>query len=294
MKETTKVQVSDEIKKILSGSKNYQNQLAEKMGISASHLINMKEPSKWDLVSDRYWQKAASFFSISPGWTIHKLANFQIVEEVCNASKLESGFYAIHGKSGLGKTTALKHYARTNRNAFYVLVDYLQKSKEFFISIAEALGSDTTGSARVILQGIVDKLNELDSPVLIIDDAGKLNDNNFRNIQLIHDSTEGNAGIVIAGTNYLKTYVSKMVQKGKMGFDELSRRVNHWQALSEPTFTEIKSICTANGITDSDTVNYLFNKVKDFGTLKNVLIALKRAARGRPITIEFVMKTKLL
>jgi len=275
----TKVQISDEINNILSangGTKVSQNQLAEKIGISPAQLINIRTPAKWSKVSENMWQRATVFFSMQKDWRIIETKNFQRITLSCSEAKKHSRFLAVVGRSGYGKTTALKATARNTKNVFYVLAKDILSRKGFFKAIAKVLGVETMGTIETLLESIVSKINSLDSPLIIIDDAGKLNDGNYRNLQLLYDETEGKCGILIAGTPFLKEYITRMTFKGKYGFDELSRRIEHWTVLEEPNKKEIESVATHNGIEDKEGINFLYNTCKNFGTLHTVIVNAKR------------------
>ncbi len=291
--EGTKLQINNEINKVLSENeetKVSQNQLAEKMGISPAQFINIRTPKKWHLVSEKMWQRAAVFFSMQTDWKILEVKNYQKVMFASSEAKKHSRFIAIAGRSGYGKTTALKAYARNTKNVFYVLSKDIMSRKGFFRAVAKVLGVEVHGNIEMLLENIITKLNSLESPLLIIDDAGKLNDGNYRNIQLLYDETEKKAGIVIAGTLHLKEYINKMVFKGKYGFDELSRRVNKWVTLEEPTKKEIEAVATNNGISDNDSINFLYNTCKNYGTLNSVIVIAK--SESETPDLDLLMKIK--
>jgi len=267
-----------------------QNHLAKKIGISASQLFNIRNPLKWDKISDQLWDSVSTYFQRSNEWKTIETTNYRIIRSLCKDSQTHQRLLCVIGKSGLGKTTALKAYANSNPNAFYVLTDYLQKNKDFFRSIANSLGIEVTGNARNMLQMIIEKVYTLKKPLIIFDDAGKMNDGNYKNIQLLFDATEGKLGIVIAGVHNLKDYVLKMALKGKMGFDEFKRRVEYWQHLSEPRHEEVELLCELQGIKTKDNVNYLFNSINDFGTMKSVIVCAKR--HGETVTPDILASMK--
>lgn len=276
---TAKLKISNEINKILSDTgetKVSQNELASKIGISAAQLINIRTPDKWNLVSENMWKRASVFFSMHTDYKIIETRNFQKLTRICTEAKKHSRLLAVTGRSGFGKTTALKSYARNTKNVFYILAKDILSRKGLLKAIANALSVEVQGNIETLLENIVNKINAIDSPLLIIDDAGKINDGNYRNIQLLYDETEGKAGIVLAGTPFLKDYINKMVFKGKYGFDELNRRIEHWTTLEEPNKKEVETIAVNNGIQDQNGINYLYNTCNNFGTLRTVIVNAKR------------------
>lgn len=291
MNTQTKLTISTEIQKLLSTKTNYQNQLSKKIGVSAAHLINIKDQNKWAQVSEKTWNKLAVFLGLSKQWSVVGTTNFDWTIAACKEAQTNKGIIGVAGVSGYGKTTALKHYAANNPNAFYKLTDYLERTGDFLRSTASVIGVDPTGSPRIVLQNIVNKLNNMKDPLLIWDDAGKLSDNNFKNIQLLYDATEGNAGFIIAGTLSLKQYIDKMTLKGKAGFDELSRRIEYWQILKAPAIEEVKFICDNQGITDEKAVYYIYNTAKNFGTMESLI---RRAQKiSNEITVEVLETVKV-
>lgn len=291
MNNQTKLTISTEIQKLLGSKPNYQNQLAKKIGISAAHLINMREQTKWDHVSDKIWNKAAIFLGLSKQWQIVGTTNFDWSIAACKEAQTNKGIIGVVGVSGYGKTTALKHYAANNPNAFYKLTDYLERTGDFLRSIALVIGVDPTGSPRMVLQNIVNKLNNMVDPLLILDDAGKMGDNNFKNIQLLYDATEGNAGFIISGTLSLKQYIDKMTLKGKAGFDELNRRIEYWQILKAPAIEEVKYICQTQGINDEKAIYYIFNTAKNFGTMESLIRRAKKVSNE--VTVDVLETVKV-
>lgn len=253
-----------------------QNELAKKLGVSAAQLINIRTPDNWNLVSENMWQKASIFFSLNTDWKIIETKNYQRLTLTCNDAKKYSRFLAVTGRSGYGKTTALKAYARNTKNVFYILAKDILSRKGLLKAIAKVLSVEQQGNVETLLENIVSKIHSIENPLLIIDDAGKINDGNYRMIQLLYDETEGKTGIVIAGTPFLKEYITKMVFKGKYGFDELNRRIEYWTILEEPSKKEVQAIATNNGIEDLDGISFLFNTCKNFGTLRTVIVNAKR------------------
>ena len=64
------------------------------------------------------------------------------------------------------------------------------------VSVASTSGT-VGANQRIRIRGS-NSISLVNEPLLIIDDAGKLNDTNLRIIQLIYDYTEGSCGIVMA------------------------------------------------------------------------------------------------
>jgi transcriptional regulator with XRE-family HTH domain len=167
---------------------------------TVSNIVNFK----LDDVSERMMRTVAAFLKMDD-WQLMETNNFAIVHELLWEAQEYSRFFGIVAESGFGKTAALDAYKKKNPNCFYMLSDILMSGRKGFLgTIQRAMGIREGGTPAEMLEAIVVKLNSLKSPLLIIDDAGKLNDSNLRIIQLIYDRTERRCGIVMAGTPYLK------------------------------------------------------------------------------------------
>jgi len=266
-----------------------QNGLANQAGVSAATLINIKR-GEWEHISDPMVSKLRAFFRLDD-WGIRKTHNFSVISQICDDARDNKRFMAVAGYTGAGKTTALEYYTRSNTNAFYVLADILHSKRTFIQSIQQALNISEGSSIREMLESIVRKLIRLENALLIIDDAGKLNDSCLRILQIIYDRTFQNAGLVLSGTEYLKTKIDRSAKKDVQGFRELKRRIEYWQPLRRPTKKVVANICQDMQITDSQAIAYIYEHAKDYGTLKNLVTnAMKAAAlNGVQVTRELLI-----
>jgi DNA transposition AAA+ family ATPase len=220
--------------------------------------------------------------------------NFGLAINLLQNAQTYSRFLALTGATGNGKTHALKLYARRNANAYYVLCDSEMSKKRFMQAILQAIGvrpDDAGTNNGEMLAAIVRKLNSDNSPLLILDDAGKLNDSMLRVIQIIYDRTENHAGLVIAGTEYLAESVEKKARRNVMGFRELRRRVAYWESLEGISAEDVKSICEKNEVTDEGVIKYLVSNCHDFGTIRNMITNLKAMAKalGQPMSRDMLV-----
>lgn len=260
-----------------------QNEMARELEISPAQLINLRK-GNWDKISNKLLQRVANYFSIDD-WKIRDTRNMRIIRNLCNDAKENSRFLAISAYSGAGKTTAARHFARVNAHTYYVLSDFMMSRREFAAEIQRAMGISEGGKIRDMVLAISSKLNSLERPLILIDDAGKLNDGCMRTLQLIYDQTEFNAGLVLLGTEYLKDNIDKGAARNRMGFRELRRRIAYWQALRKPNRQEIAYICADYGISDEKVVSYIYNRCQDYGTVRNMVTNSVKLAKEKEMSI---------
>jgi len=269
-----------------------QNSLAREIGISAAQLINIRD-RKYEQVSDKMLNRIASHLGMDD-WKIRRTRNLKIVTNLCADAQENHRFLAISAFTGAGKTTGLRHYAAKHPNAFYMHYNQLMSGRgNFFRQIQKAMGIDEGGSPNELGMAIYGRLNELDHPLLIIDNASLMNDGNLALMQTIYDETEHHAGIVLAGTEFLKEYIDKGARKNKRGFRELKRRIAYWQPLYRPTPEEITVICADHGITDMHVINYIANAAPNYGSIRNLITNAVRMSAEHSVAIDTEMLEQL-
>ena len=265
-----------------------QAELARKIGkgkVSESTLIQIKT-GNWTHISDKMWNKLAAYFRIPTteveAWPVFVTPNYQAIVDLCADVQENHKMMAISGFTGAGKTTALSEYARKNGDVYYVLCDVTMTQKEFLAAIARSMGLALDTSINGYIQAITQKVAQVECPLLILDDAGKLFEKqggkNFSLIQVIYDRTPGRLGILMAGTETLKLKMDEAVRKSKMGFGELFGRIQYWLPLRRPSRTSIIIIAQHHGITSSDALDYLCVAVKNYRQLYNYITNARRAS----------------
>ncbi len=202
-----KNQIVSELKKRLDNDS--QNKLATKLDISStnmSHILNRK----WEKISDDYWRKLAQALGLDNQWQLFGSVSLTTIQNLCKDAQNNHRFLAGYGSTGAGKTTALRSYSNQNANVGYVLCDVLMNQNQFLSEILQSFGLTTEGTKINKVQKIANHLNKVENPLLILDDFGKVSDSIYQLLQLIYDRTEGSAGIVIFGVEYLKDYLDKL------------------------------------------------------------------------------------
>jgi DNA transposition AAA+ family ATPase len=149
--------------------------------------------------------------------------------------------------TGMGKTTSLKACSK-QKNTFMVTVDKTMNAKRLFIYILKALDVSMDGNIHDIMLKTSEELNRLESPLLIIDEAGKLNHVMMLYLHDLRERTHDNCGILLSGMPYFKRNLEKYSEKQKEGCAEFLRRINIWNELKGLSRKEIDVICKQNGI----------------------------------------------
>lgn len=249
-----------------------KNELATQAGISGATLSKI-ENRKWDDIDEKLWRKLWNKVGDVNTISLVKTTDYASCFEACKSAQDNRFMIGLIADTGMGKTTALNAYSY-RRNVFYVVYDKSMAPKHFFLSLLREMGIAFEGNINEMINRIADELNIISSPLLIIDEAGKLTHTMILYLHVLRDKTAKNCGVVLAGMPYFKTNLLKFSNKQKEGFAEFFRRINVWQELKGLSRKEIDFICKHNGIDDEQVIRGLQGK-KRFGDLYNEIILIK-------------------
>lgn len=281
MNNSEKLQIKTLVQQRMSDKQLSANTASAMMGLSSASLSNMLN-DKWDDISDRLWMKAARWAGLQGEWKIRETPNLKSIFSLCEDAQENARMVGCAGPTGYGKTTALKYYASKTPNSFYFLATKVMRPKDFLHHIIMSLGMDEGGSINRRMYMIIEKLRECNSPLLILDDCGKLPDPCLLLIQVLYDELEGHCGFVLGGTDAFKKHLFKQAARDVNGFRELKRRIGYWQPLKgiHPGF--IAQVAKDFGIVEDDrnlqdpAVKYIQQNCTDYGSLKELLTNYQR------------------
>lgn len=207
-------------------------------------------------------------------WVIVGTSNFNSIQKECKRAKEQRLMIGIIGSTGAGKTTALKHFHNENPDTYLVTCSRTMKTKQLLAEILRAFGISYIASDFEMMKMIVETINRKDNILLIIDEASKLTPNALMYLQDIWDGIEENAGLVLAGVEYLYSNMKKGAERNKQGIPEFYGRITSWLELTEPTATEIKAVCQYNGIESPEKVSGI-SGLKNFRYVRNIILNIK-------------------
>lgn len=204
-------------------------------------------------------------------WAIIETNNFRTVQKCCKNARERKMMTGIVGYTGAGKTTALENYHSSTPNTFLVTCNRAMRSKQFLGEILKSLGVNYIASDYEMVKMVIEILNKKDCPLLIIDEASKLSPTALMYMQDIWDGIEDNAGIVLAGVEYLFDNMKKGAERNKIGMPEFYGRVESWKYLQEPSKKEIEAICQNNGVTNPEDIKTMY-RLGNFRYVRNSIL----------------------
>lgn len=243
-----------------------KNELSIQLGINGAYLSKI-ENEKFDEITPEVLTKVWSAIKLRTITGIIETADFNSVLLQCEKTRKHKLMTGMIADTGMGKTTSLRAYSM-RENVFFVQVDKTMNAKRLFVAILREMQILFDGNIHDIMLKIAEELNRIDSPLLILDEAGKLNHSMILYLHDLREHTKANCGILLSGMPYFKMNLQKFSNKQKEGYSEFLRRVNIWHELKGLSRKEIEFICLQYGISGECKAYYGLR----FGDLMNRIL----------------------
>lgn len=227
------------------------------------------EKEQWNSISKAMSLKIWNFVNQDKTNSLFKSIDFAGAINACDNARKHCFMLGITADTGMGKTTALRTYAR-QKNVYYVSYDKTMNAGQFFAALLRELAIPFYGTLNEMMNRAAEELNRLEAPLVIIDEAGKLTHAMILYLQVLRDRTCWNCGIVLSGMPYFKANLQKYTSMEKEGYAEFMRRINVWHEFVGLQPKEIEEICAIHEITDNKVVKDM-KRQKRFGDLMNAI-----------------------
>lgn len=139
------------------------------------------------------------------------------------------------GEAGLGKTVAVKEYAKQNLNSILIESDSGYTAKSLLLEIHKRLGLSGKGCCYELMSDVVNKLNH-SGRLLIIDEAENLPYRALEITRRIHDKT--GVGVLLVGRNVLVENLRGVNNQ----YDQLYSRVKYHKFLDKINIKDVEKI----------------------------------------------------
>lgn len=281
MKTVNRTSIQEQLTDLVSRSS--QNKLANKAGVSAAtmnHMIN----GKWELIKEEMWRKVQVNLKLDTDWKHAATTNFTYITQLLQAAQLRNMSIAISYREGHGKSHAYKAYERSNDNVIYVECKNYWTKKQYVQNLLRAAGLSAAGTIGELVDQFIDHVQSLSNPLIIIDQADKLNDRLLDLFMDFYNDLEGHCAFLISGVPALEKRILRGVQRDKIGYREMYSRLGRkFIKLDKTTLTDVANVCIANGCTDQDFHVQVYNECEgDFRRVKRMVeqyfLTNKRAA----------------
>ena len=215
---------------IIAARRNYPSDAkhAASLGITTSVYSAVKNGQTDKVLSDANWISIARKLDVSLRGEIEwKAANtpaFQYITaqlELCQGSSL-SGI--LCDLPNIGKTFTARCYVQNHRNAVYIDCSQVKTKLKLIRKIAAEFGVDAKGRYSDVYDDLVYYLRSIDTPLIILDEAGDLQYEAFLELKALWNATERCCGWYMMGADGLKEKINRSIECKKVGYTEMLSR----------------------------------------------------------------------
>lgn len=261
--------------------KGSQNKVAAEMqSVSAATLSQMRN-HKWENIADEMWRKVSSFLGIGTNdWKFAETNNSKTLMRLFADAQALSLVMAVTANAGSGKTETAKQYDADNGNAFRLSCNEYWDKKWFLKELLSKMGKESDGMTMPeMMQKVVVSLKSIANPLIILDEADKLQDNVLLFFITLYNELEDHAGIMLMATHFLERRIKRGVAAQRKGYREIYSRIGlRFIELEQTSYADVKSVCEANGVTDDRAISAISKDCDgDIRRVKRLVIANKRA-----------------
>lgn len=218
------------IEAIKADRTNYpsDNKHAIALGISASVYNNLKKGMTDKQVSEANWICIARRLGVKLKdeieWTAAETPTFVFISEQlerCQHSALSAILCDI---PNIGKTFTARAYVKSHKNAIYVDCSQVKSKLRLIRYIAKEFGVDSNGRYHTVYENLVFYLRTIESPLIILDEAGDLQYEAFLELKALWNATERCCAWYMMGADGLKEKIDRAVEGKKVGYTEMLSR----------------------------------------------------------------------
>lgn len=200
---------------------------AKSLEIPAPSYSRLKNGDTTKLLSDNMWLKLGRIYNVSVKtnhWKVARTTVYTEIEDNLQFCQEFSKSMILVDDCGIGKTFCSKHILKSMTNAFYLDCSQAKRRMEFIRLLARTIGIDNTGRIQEIKANVKYALNLLESPLVVLDEAGDLDYGAFLDLKELWNGTSGNVGWYMMGADGLRDKVQKGINRRKVGYAEIFSR----------------------------------------------------------------------
>ena len=229
------MEITNEVKQRIAGAiasdrENYpsDNRHATALGIAASVYNAIKKGNYEKQVSDANWVGIARRLGVQlrmeMPWTAAKTPTYVFISKQLEACQ-DSGLSAILcDMPNIGKTFTAKAYVKQHRNAVYVDCSQVKTKLKLIRYIAKEFGVGSYGRYSDVYEDLVAYLRTIDTPLVVLDEAGDLQYEAFLELKALWNATERCCAWYMMGADGLKEKINRAIEGKKVGYTEMLSR----------------------------------------------------------------------
>ncbi len=201
---------------------------AASLGISTSVYSALKSGQTEKQMSDANWAGIARRLGVSlkgeMEWKAAKTATFEYVTTQLEFSQQSSLSAILCDIPNIGKTFTARWYVQHHRNAVYIDCSQVKTKLKLVRKIAGEFGVDSKGRYTDVYDDLVYYLRSMETPLIILDEAGDLQYEAFLELKALWNATERCCAWYMMGADGLKEKINRSIECKKVGYTEMLSR----------------------------------------------------------------------
>ena len=229
------MEITTEIKQRISAAiaadrQNYpsDNRHATVLGIAGSVYNAIKRGNYERQVSDANWIGIARRLGVKLReeieWKAAMTPTYAFISkqlEVCQDSGLSA---ILCDMPNIGKTYTARIYVKQHKNAVYIDCSQVKTKLKLVKQIAKEFGVGSQGRYSDIYADLIAYLTTIDTPIVILDEAGDLQYEAFLELKALWNATERCCAWYMMGADGLKEKINRAIEGKKVGYTEMLSR----------------------------------------------------------------------
>lgn len=281
MTQEQKQQIAEQLRAYCA-QKGSQNKAANSLNGVSSATISKILSGSWETIADDMWRSIAAQTGTAEtkGWQVVKTRAYSTMSFTLESAQRDSLVAAVIGDAGCGKTEAIKNYTAQGRNVYHMVCSEYWNRRTFMAKLLQNMGTTISGTTvSDMMDTIVDTLKRKESPLIVLDEADKLSDQVLYFFISLYNQLEGQCGIIMTATSYLKARIEKGLRLNRKGYAEIYSRIGRkFVELPLLNSEDIAAVCVANGVSEAKAINSIVDHSD--GDLRRVKRSVWAALKG--------------
>ena len=249
--------IVNELEVIIANSS--ADKVAKRTQVSSASISQIRN-NNWELISDSLWAKVKTNLNINWNWQIAQTTNLLTVNKLLKDAQHGGMSICICYKQASGKTTAYEYYQRINKNVILIRCKNYWSKKSFARHQLLTCGLADEGTTEEMIEKFQEHLTKLHKPLVIYDQFDKLKESQKDLFMDYYNELDGDCGFVLSGVPHLKKQEQNGYKRNKMGYRErFSRYGSKFIPLDEFSYKDVTAICNANGVTEKEVIQNIFD-----------------------------------
>lgn len=201
---------------------------AQSLGISSAVYSQLKQGQTERVLSEANWISMARRLGVElragMEWKAAKTATFKYIWAQLDACQHGSLSAIMCDMPNIGKTFTARQYVKSHKNAVYVDCSQVKTKRALVRKIAREFGVGSNGKFSDIYDDLVFYIRTVETPIVVLDEAGDLQYEAFLELKALWNATERCCAWYMMGADGLKAKIQRSVEGEKVGYAEMLSR----------------------------------------------------------------------